>query len=141
MEEPIGPFSLGKASEELLKHGQGWAIIDEKTAKEIYSHLDDHDSLEEGSVKMGLRDLYDYANSKNLTPTQFENYLKSKNIKYKLTDKDSNEVNFLVKVWDDLGFDDMNYTYSINTKEWEYPYAIRLQAGQGLSKLFGKGKL
>ena len=99
-----------------------------------------HDSLEEGPVKMGLRDLYDYANSKNLTPTQFENYLKSKNIKYKLTDKDSNEVNFLVKVWDGMGFDDMNYTYSVNTEEWEYPYAIRPQAGQGLSKLFGKGK-
>lgn len=43
MEEPIGPFDLSKASEELIKHGQGWAIMDEKTAKEIYSHLSDEE--------------------------------------------------------------------------------------------------
>jgi hypothetical protein len=39
MEPPVGPFSLEKASYELLKLGKGWKIIDDETAKQIYSYL------------------------------------------------------------------------------------------------------
>jgi hypothetical protein len=39
MEEPIGPFSLEQAKVELAKQGAGWKLIDAKTAKEIWSHL------------------------------------------------------------------------------------------------------
>ena len=39
IEPPLGPFSLYKAKTELTKLGDGWNIVDEQTAKEIYDFL------------------------------------------------------------------------------------------------------
>jgi len=39
MEEPIGPFSLDQAKQELAKQGAGYKLIDAETAKQIWSHL------------------------------------------------------------------------------------------------------
>lgn len=41
MEEPIGPFTLDQAKQELAKQGPEWGIMDEKTAKEVYTYLED----------------------------------------------------------------------------------------------------
>jgi hypothetical protein len=40
MEEPIGPFTIDQAKQELAKHGMGWKLIDAETAKQIWSHLE-----------------------------------------------------------------------------------------------------
>lgn len=41
LEEPIGPFTLSQAKQELAKQGTGWKLIDAETAKQIWSHLED----------------------------------------------------------------------------------------------------
>ena len=41
LEEPIGPFSLDQANNEKRKLGAGYDIMDEKTAKETWSYLDE----------------------------------------------------------------------------------------------------
>lgn len=46
MEEPIGPFNMGQAKQELAKHGRGWKLIDAETAKELWSHLEDEEQQE-----------------------------------------------------------------------------------------------
>ena len=43
MEEPIGPFTIDQAKQELVKHGMGWKLIDAETAKQIWSHLEDEE--------------------------------------------------------------------------------------------------
>ena len=48
LEEPIGPFNLDQANNEKRKLGAGYDIMDEKTAKETWSHLDNtEESLNE----------------------------------------------------------------------------------------------
>ena len=41
MEEPIGPFTMDQAKQELAKQGAGWKMIDAATAKQIWSYLED----------------------------------------------------------------------------------------------------
>ena len=41
MEEPIGPFTIDQAKQELVKQGAGWKMIDAATAKQIWSYLED----------------------------------------------------------------------------------------------------
>ena len=41
LEEPIGPFTMDQAKQELAKQGPEWGIMDEKTAKEVYTYLED----------------------------------------------------------------------------------------------------
>ena len=41
MEEPIGPFNLEQANNERRRLGVDYDIMDEKTAKEIYSYLNE----------------------------------------------------------------------------------------------------
>lgn len=86
-------------------------------------------------------DLLDYANKNKLTPDEFQSYLESKNVKYKATDEDSDEINF--EVWVKpaaYGYspDWSNFTYNKRKKVWVPPYAIRPQAGQTIDRLLGR---
>ena len=47
LEEPLGPFTIDQAKQELTKYGTGWKLVDAETAGELWSHLD----LEEDSNK------------------------------------------------------------------------------------------
>jgi hypothetical protein len=43
MEPPEGPYTADEANKQLLLKGDGWNIMDEDTAKQVYTYLnEDH---------------------------------------------------------------------------------------------------
>ena len=41
IEPPEGPYTAGEATIQLFLKGNGWSIMDEETAKEVYTYLDE----------------------------------------------------------------------------------------------------
>ena len=42
MDEPEGPYSIDEANKQLKLKGYGWNIMDEETAKQVYTYLDEN---------------------------------------------------------------------------------------------------
>jgi hypothetical protein len=102
MEEPIGPFNLEQANNERRRLGAGYDIMDEKTAKEIYSYLN------EIKVRTPTSRVEDFLN-------QYKEEVFEKMFSYINDNDDDGDIDIDINGmtdWEGLYDDDFDYTFA-----------------------------